>query len=290
MGLRLKFNLVLLAAFVLALAATGYVTQRLLNANAMDEVVRSGDLLMENALAIRAYTVNQVKPLLEPMLDRRFLPQSVPAFAATETLYALRQRFPDFSYKEATLNPTNPRNRADSTEIEIIKRFVADPKLTEIRGERYTTSGPVLYVARPIQIKNGACLQCHSQATAAPVTQIALYGADNGFGWQLNDVVGAQIVTVPMSLPIRNAEAAFRTFMLSLAIVFAVIFVVLNVMLSVVIIKPITELSAAADQISVGKVNLPEFADSGSDEIAGLRRSFNRMRRSLGMAMKMLEK
>ncbi len=290
MGLRTKFNLVLLAAFLSALAATAYVSKRLLQENALAEVIHNGELMMESALAIRSYTVGQVKPLLEPLLDTRFLPQTVPAYAATETLYALRQKFPDFSYKEATLNPTNRRDLADSTEAEIIKRFAADPKLDELRGERYLSSGKVAYVARPIRISNGACLQCHSVPEAAPVSQISLYGRERGFGWQMNEVVGAQIVTVPMSLPIANANAVFNTFIAALALVFAAMFVVLNIMLTLLIIRPISELSAVADQVSVGNTELPEFNDTGNDEVARLRRSFNRMRRSLRMAMNMLEK
>ncbi|HEY5763373.1 MAG TPA: signal protein, partial [Rhodocyclaceae bacterium] len=62
MGLRLKFNLVLLGVFLVGFAATGAVSYRLLRSNAEDEVLRAGQLMMENALAIRGYTVSQIKP------------------------------------------------------------------------------------------------------------------------------------------------------------------------------------------------------------------------------------
>ena len=41
MGLRLKFNLVLLLVFVLGLGVTGYVSYELLHRNARDEVLRN---------------------------------------------------------------------------------------------------------------------------------------------------------------------------------------------------------------------------------------------------------
>ena len=42
---------------------------------------------------------------------------------------------------------------------------------------------------------------------------VKLYGPANGFGWKLNEVVGAQVVSVPMALPAQNAQRAFYTFM-----------------------------------------------------------------------------
>ena len=56
---------------------------------------------MEAALAIWGYTIEQVRPHLELQLTRVFLPQSVPAYAATETFNTLRKKYPDCSYKEA---------------------------------------------------------------------------------------------------------------------------------------------------------------------------------------------
>ena len=108
MGLRLKFNLVLLVVFALGLGVTAYISWSLLQKNAREEVVRNADLMMEAALAIRAYTVDQVRPQLDLQLMRVFLPQSVPAYAATETLGQIKKKYADYSYKEATLNPDQP--------------------------------------------------------------------------------------------------------------------------------------------------------------------------------------
>ncbi len=92
-----------------------------------------------------------------------------------------------------------------------------------------------------------------------------------------------------MSLPIQNARRAFLTFMGSLAAVFVLAFIVLNVMLTRIIVRPVAAMSKAADQVSVGNFAVPEFAEAGKDEIAQLGRAFNRMRRSLQAAMKMIE-
>jgi HAMP domain-containing protein len=289
MGLRLKFNLVLLVVFLAGLGVAGWISRDLLIANARDEVARHAGLMMETALAIRGYTINQVRPHLDLQLMRTFLPQSVPAYAATETLNELRKRYPDYFYKEATLNPTNPRNRAADWELDLVQEFRNRADLKELVGERDTPTGRALYIARPIQVGNPACLGCHSTPEAAPPTMIKLYGPANGFGWKLNDVVGAQVVSVPMALPLRNAQRAFYTFMGSLVAVFALVFLVLNVMLSWLIVRPIARMSHAADQVSTGNFDLPEFPERGRDEIAILGRAFNRMRRSLQKALQMIE-
>ena len=289
MGLRLKFNLVLLLVLVLGLIVTAYLSWGLLQRDARQEVVRTADLMMEAALAIRAYTVEQVRPQLDLQLMRVFLPQSVPAYAATQTLKQIHKKYPDYFYKEATLNPTNPLNRATDWETDVVNEFKNGSAVTELIGERDTPTGRALYIARPITVSNPSCLPCHSTPEAAPPTMVRVYGPANGFGWKLHDIIGAQVVSVPMAVPVRNAERAFYTFMGSLAVVFALVFVVLNVMLSRMIVQPIFRMAMAAEQISTGNFENPEFAERGRDEIAVLGRAFNRMRRSLQKALEMID-
>jgi len=289
MGLRLKFNLVLLLVFALGLGVTGYISHDLLHKNARDEVLRSAGVMMEAALSMRGYTVGQVGPLL-PYSEDKFHPQAVPAYAATEIMNQLRKKYADYSYKEAALNPTNPRNKAVEWETDIVNEFRNNPERGEVSGMRETPTGQSLFLARPFQIKNKACLACHTTAGEAPPAMVKLYGPNNGFGWKHNEVIGAQIVSVPMSLPIQNANRAFYTFMASLSAVFVVLFIILNVMMSALIVRPITRMSKAADEISTGNMEIAEFKESGGDEVALLAKSFNRMRRSLEKAIELIEK
>src|SRR3954467_6516868 len=259
MKLIVKFNLVFLLIFALGLAIAAYVSKDLLMRNAREEVLQNARIMMESAMAIRSYTSSQVGPLLQTQMKYEFLPQSVPAYAATEHFTAVRKTFPDYSYKEATLNPTNPRNRASDWEADVVQEFRKSPERTEIVGERETATGPVLHLARPIQVKTAACLPCHATVDAAPRTMTALYGPANGFGWKLKEMVGAQIVSVPMALPVKRADQTFRVFIASLTGVFAFIFVALNAMLYFMVIRPVTKLSAIADQVSFGHFDVPEF-------------------------------
>jgi methyl-accepting chemotaxis protein len=288
MGLRLKFNLVRVVVFLAGFAAAGFVSRELLQENARDEVVRDARLMMEAAGSVRTYTVDQIRPHLIKQLDEVFLPQTVPAFAATETINTLRKKYTEYSYKEATLNPTNPRDRTLDWEADIVNRFRDHADVKEVVAERQTSNGRSLFIAKPIQITNPACLQCHNTAADAPPTMVKIYGDANGFGWKHNEIVGAQLVSVPMEVPLKKAERAFTTFMASLAAVFAAVFVVLNIMLSWLIVRPIRKMSESADKISTGDFGEPEFKERGGDEVAVLGSSFNRMRRSLEKAMQMI--
>jgi HAMP domain-containing protein len=67
------------------------------------------------------------------------------------------------------------------------------------------------------------------------------------------------------------------------------VFLAVNAMLIVLVTRPINRLSTVADELSLGNLNVPEFQVEGKDEIAKLYDSFNRMRKSLMEAIKMLE-
>jgi len=287
--LILKFNIVFIAIFLIGLGAAGYVSNQLLQNNAREEILQNARLVMEAGLATRSYTSGQIRPLLETQMKYTFLPQSVPSYSATEVLAGLRTKFPEYAYKEAALNPTNPRDRAVEWETDIINQFRSNPERGEIIGERDTPTGRTLYIARPFQIKDPGCLPCHSTVDAAPKTMVDRYGPANGFGWQLNEVIGAQVVSVPTDVPIQRAQAAYRTFMVSLTAVFLFIGIALNLMLLIMVIRPVTKLSKLADQVSMGQMDVPDFRAAGRDEIGVLADSFNRMKKSLIQAMKMLE-
>jgi len=289
MSLTTKFNLVLISVFSLGLVVTGYLSHSVLQTNARNEVLERAGLMMESALAVRGYTVEEIRPLLAEKMKKEFLPQTVPAYAATRSFNKLREKHPDYAYKEATLNPTNPQNRPVAWEEDIIKEFRNHADHGEIIGVRSTPTGDSLYLARPIQIKNQNCLICHSTVNAAPKTMLARYGNANGFGWKLNEVVGAQIVSVPMSVPFEVARQTFATFMVLLFLIFAALIVILNIMLRTIVINPVTRMSQIADQVSKGDLDTAELPEAGRDEISVLAASFNRMRRSLVKAMKMLE-
>ena len=289
MKLMWKFNVALAAVFMVGLLVTGLVSYGVLQANAREEILDNARIMMESALSSRSYTNAQIKPLLETQLRYSFLPQSVPDYAATEQFNDLRKKYPDYSYKEAALNPTNPRDRATDWEAEVVNQFRNGQAKTELVGERETPNGKSLYLARPIQITDGACLACHNTAAEAPKTMVELYGPANGFGWKLDEIIGAQIVSVPSALPVQRASHTFKIFMLLVTLVLIVTFILINVMLHSIVIQRVKALAKSADDVSLGNVESAEFRDKSKDEIGVLTQALGRMNKSLVQAIKMLE-
>lgn len=289
MGLRAKFNLVLLAAFVVGLTLSAVVSYRVVHENAQREVEHEADIMITAASAIREYTLKEIKPLLIDQMKYRFLPHTVSAWAAQYNMRTVSAQFPDYAYKEAALNPTNPADLANEWEADIIAEFQHTPTLKEFTTIRDTANGPVLSVARPLRILDSGCLTCHTTAAEAPTTMVDLYGTTNGFGWKLGDLIGAQIVSVPMRVALDRADQVFIVVFGGLVSVFLVTLLLLNLVLHYMIIRPIQRMSMIAGEVSLGNADVPEFREKGDDEIASLARSFNRMRRSLTNAMRMLE-
>ena len=287
MGLRAKFNLLLLAVAVIGVGLFTLAADPLVNAVARDEVLQSSRIMMESAAGARKYTSEQIAPILKPQIGQHFYPQSVSAYAAKRNFDIIHAKFPDYMYREAALNPTNLQDRASDWEADIINEFRAHPDKKEISVQRATATGPMLELARPL-VNKPACLECHDTAADAPKSMVALYGPENGFGWKAGEIIGAQIVSVPMSASSVRAEHIRKLFLLPFIGFLLLLFVSINVLLHFVVIRPIEKIADNAEMVSMGKIDTPEYRYRGRDQIGRLGASLNRMHRSLAEAFRML--
>ncbi len=285
-----KVNLLLILIFGCSWGLTEIYAYRFLMQNARDEVIRQADLMMQGATSTREYTSERIKPLLESELEhsRHFHPETVPAFAAVRVFQYLRQgEYHDYTYREPSLNPTNPVDRAVDWEADIISTFRNQTGMDRIVGERDTPTGKSLFVARPLRAEE-SCIQCHGVAAKAPAAMVRIYGASGGYGWKLGTVVATRVVSVPMSVPIGEARQAFTQLSAATAFVFLCMLGALDWALYVLVLRPVRRLSAFADHASTGEMGMPEIPVEGRDEISRLTASFNRMYISLQKAMRLL--
>ena len=289
MNLLVRINLALGVTLGVATFAVGAACWSMLQANAQREVLQEAGLMMDSALAIRSYTSGEILPLLGEQMRTEFLPQSVPSYAATQNFLKLRQQHPQYIYKEATLNPTNPRDRATDWESDLIQQFRNNAQMHELIGERDTPMGRALYLARPIHA-GAECQICHSQPAVAPKTLLARYGSDHGFGWQVNEIVGAHVVSVPLEAANATALRVFRSMAgWTIAILLTAVLIV-NLVVDYIVIRPIRRIASLADEMSTGNVSAGDFPTKGSSEVMMLVHAFSRMRTSLDKAMKLLER
>ncbi|NJK55661.1 MAG: DUF3365 domain-containing protein [Pleurocapsa sp. SU_5_0] len=289
--LGLKLNLLLAIILLLLVITMGFILSRVLQNYAEQEIVNRASMLMATMNSIRNYTSTQVNPELSARLETEqiFLPQTVPAYSAREVFENLRsqEQYSQFFYKEATLNPTNVRDKADQFEAEIIQSF-RNSSIEQQQGFRSIPGGKIFYIAHPLKVEKESCLRCHSIPNLAPASLVASYGSDNGFGWKLNEIVGAQIISVPSSQVI-NAAKKLRNLVISKVLIFLLLAsILLNLFLKLTITEPLKKMSDASKQLSLGNMET-EFEQKTNDEIGILAASLNRLKVSLKMAMEMLE-
>lgn len=305
MTLLVRINLWLSAAFFCCIAAAMTLSRAALREEAREDAVAEARLLMDAAQAARDYTTREVAPLLSlddltmlsssssrgqagTDLPTTFHPQTIPAYAATQIFDALRRQRPEFSYREAMLNPTNPRDRAQEWEADVIKHFRSNENAVDLVRERTGELGRALYLAKPIRIDDARCLACHDTPNTAPAPVLRQYGSVNGFGWKLHETVGAQIVSVPLENAMSRVNHAMNLLIGAVAGSFLVMFVIVNLVVHRLVLKPIARLAAAAEGISTGAGLEVPLQVAGSDEIADLGRSFERMRASIAKSIALL--
>jgi HAMP domain-containing protein len=292
MSLLVRMNLAMLLVFAIGASVAGFIAHSILQDNAKREVIDQARLMMESASAVRKYTADEIQPLLAAQLQAEFLPQSIPSYAATQNLDKLRVNHPEYIYREATLNPTNLRDRATDWESDVVEKFRNDANTREVIGERDTATGRALYIAHPLSVTGPQCLVCHSTAAVAPQTMRVKYGDSNGFGWKLHEIIGGQIVSVPLEAALKRADATYRIFLISMTSLFGVLFVVANLLIYLIVVKPIKRITAVAERVSGGDLSV-DFDSKGmpkgeNNEVAVLARAFERMRRSLERSMALL--
>jgi HAMP domain-containing protein len=220
-----------------------------------------------------------------------FRPEAVQSYSA-QTVFSYLKTKPDYreySYREAALNPTNLRDKADSFETAVIERFRGNPALPVITGERTTPLGSMHFVARPIKITKESCLVCHSTPARAPASQLLSYGDSSGFGWNLNEIVGAQIVTVPQKAVFEAKDRSLFATALLFLLAFLGVGLITNTVLNQLILHPMREISRKAEEASVTPASVSFEERSRQDEIGLLARSFERMKQSLAISMQMLK-
>jgi protein-histidine pros-kinase len=234
----LKVNLILLTVAAIVVELFALLSTPFLESIARAEVLQKARIMMEAAAGIRTYTSSEIAPLLKARTDAdTFHPQTVPAYAAGRNFALLAAKFTDYAYREPTLNPVNLANRALDWEADIVDDFRRSPHKTELITERQTHNGRILHLSHPI-VSRGPCLSCHGLAQDAPKSMVARYGTQNGYGWKQDEIVGAQVVSVPMAVALRQAARTRNLFMVVLAGVFLLLIALFNLLPMLMTARP----------------------------------------------------
>ncbi len=204
-----------LCALLLTLVALAYglrQAQRSAERTAWELTVARAEMMLTMANSVRRYTNENVKPKMQELQRATkhgesdaeyddFDPVMVPAFSARQLagLFSQREEYKDFTYREASQNPTNKENKADEFESALIEAFRKNSELKEKSDVIERGGKRTYFVAKPMVIADKKCLDCHTTPETAPHEQVALYGREGGYGWKLGEVIATQVVYVPVS-------------------------------------------------------------------------------------------
>ncbi|MDJ0682429.1 MAG: DUF3365 domain-containing protein [Xenococcaceae cyanobacterium MO_167.B52] len=296
LNLSKQLVLILSVIFVVGIGISAYSIANMMNIKAQNEISLQAQILLETTGALRDYTNNQITPNLQRNSQEIFLPQTVPSYSAREVFEKFRENpsRKDFFYKEATLNPTNLRDKADPFETELIDSFRQERNIKKLAGFRSIANNKLFYIAQPLEITQPSCLQCHGKPELAPKSMIDRYGEDNGFGWKLNEIFTARIIYVPANKVLYTARRSFIKAMSSVVAIFAVTLFIVNWWLNRYIVRPLNRMSKTAEAVSQGQIQAEFEASSQNeigryDEVGRLAKAFTLMQTSLKISINKLE-
>ncbi|MEN8189258.1 MAG: DUF3365 domain-containing protein [Thermodesulfobacteriota bacterium] len=278
MSIRVRFMIIIGVMSLLVMLFFAYISYSFSVKNAMDEARVRGSLVFNMFDVTRANFIKNQRPLVTELVEEdRFYPQIMSGFVVTRSIAEIfKKRFPDYSYRQASLDPLYPPNKADEQERQLIAEFVKD-KAKSKEGVMDKGSEAFYFFAKPIVVKE-KCLRCHSSPDEAPKDQVEIYGTESGYEWRLNEVVSATIVYIPIKTALAAAKKnAINLFLFgSLAVV--VLMGTVWIFLSRGVVDPLSRLEEKTAQISLGKELGQEVGISSKDEIGSLARAIDRLR------------
>lgn len=228
-GPKKRFTLMLILIHVIALPLISAITYYVLKDNAIVDAYNLGRLRLTTMGAVRHYVAEELRPIFYREMPGRFIVEGMSrSFVAASIADRVQKDMPGYQYKNASLNPKNPRNAADAFEAEVIKRFVKDPKLKEWEGFRTKEDEEYYVLARAGEPLGADCLKCHGDPANAPKELKDRYGAKAGFNMKEGDMADAAFVYIPISVPFADAQKVVAVFIGMYIIVGSIIFAIVQ--------------------------------------------------------------
>ncbi|MHC4926615.1 MAG: c-type heme family protein [Planctomycetota bacterium] len=276
--IRTKFLLVI-AGFSIAISVFLIMRNCTSNIDRLQaQVDRQTALVLEFDLAIREYVAESIRPFAaQHISEDEFLPETMSTSYVSRSVFEkVRRRFPDYIIKFSSDDPRNPVNRANATELEVIKQFNQNPAMQRWSGEIEVGQEKYygLFSARRMQ---QSCLRCHGDPVDAPASLIQQYGDKAGFHRPIGEVIALDTVAIPIekynAMIWQHSIVDSCFIVLGLGCLFGGVLWIFNRLVS----KRLSAISSyfrqAADQQDLSKIHLIE-TDS-SDEIGMMEKSFN---------------
>ncbi len=246
----------------------------------LDEIYEKTGVTLGFIDATMEFVRDDLRPRMLHLLPRdEFVSEAMSTSVVNKKIMArFIRRFPSNVYRRVALNPMNPNNLADSFEERFIRRFGSGHEGGTSWKGLVTRQGRRYFIRLKAVRMEPSCLLCHGDPALSPRSLLRRYGEKNGHNWKVGEVVGLESIAVPVDPTFSKIrQAAFGIFLLGLVIL-TVVLLLLNYFHYMVAVRPLKRASAFFKSVVSGEKGLDVSLDvKGSDEIAELGESFNRM-------------
>ena len=287
MSIRVRFIIIIGVLSLLASLSLAFASYQFSVKNAMADAKKQGAIVFNMIHSSRMFFKKNQRPLVAELVEEdRFYPEIMSGFVMTRGVWDIfEKRFPGYKFKQATLDPLYPPNKADADETKLIAEFDADRKIENREGKMTKNGKHFYYFAKPVQVED-KCLRCHGTPEEAPKDQIEIYGTESGYDWRKGQVVSTAIVYVPMDAAMAAAKKAATTlFGMGIAGI-VVLMGVIWFFLSRGVVVPLAKLEEKTRQISLGKELEEDIGVNSKDEIGDLAKAIDRLRISTAKLLK----
>ncbi|MDJ0804454.1 MAG: DUF3365 domain-containing protein [Desulfobacterales bacterium] len=219
---RLGTGLILLVVCI----ATSLVVYSVGKQQVEADIYKETEIYIAAVEATRTYVKDVLRPQMYALVPGdHFIPEAMStSFVGREIMGRVHDRFKNFRYKRAALNPINPINKADAIETELIARLNQERGTREWSGliERH---GRSFYARFRAIYAEPECLRCHSQPAAAPPAILARYpDMDSDYSDRMGQAVAADVVYIPVDIAFTKIKRqAWMTFVLGGGLLFSLI-------------------------------------------------------------------
>ncbi len=287
MSIRVRFTIIIGILSLIACVILAYASYSFSMKNAMDQAQTQGAMVFNMIDSSRLFFKKQQRPIVMELVEEdRFFPEIMSGFVVTRGVWEnFSKRFPGYTFKQATIDPLYPPNKADANEIEFIKSFDKDKNKKNIEGTIARNGKQYYYFAQPISVGE-KCLRCHGDPIDAPKDQIEIYGSETGYNWRANQIVSTSVVYVPLDSAIAAAKKSATSLFTMGAAGIVLLMGVIWFFLSSGVVTPLAKLQEKTKQISLGKELDEDVGIHSKDEIGDLARAIDRLRISTAKLLK----
>jgi len=205
-----------------------------------------------------------------------------PALAQRELSEVVNRSASPAKFRMTSHNVMNPANQPDTFE-EVALREVRENRLKEY----FAMTGSEFRYARTLYHK-ASCINCHGEPAKAPADVRSRYGIANGYNFKEGDVAGVISVRIPAQSFWDVALGVVGVWQLGLI---SSAFLVAMVFVRFAVVRPLTKLTGATENISRGKpadLGVGGLRGRSRNELHQLAMATDRLRASINLAMQRL--